>query len=65
MNVGTPRPVLVLYALWAILCARMVVGIVRHESLRDDSLALPMIGFVVLTAIAGGRLYARVARSAS
>lgn len=59
------RAPLVLYSIWAFLALRMAIAVVRHESLRDDMLALPLIAFLVLSAVAGGRIYSRLSQRAS
>lgn len=65
MSSSPSRGPVVLYAVWAFLFARMVIAVVRHESLRDDLLALPLLGFIVVSAVAGGRIYARLTQRTS
>lgn len=66
MNSPSPsRGPLVLYTIWALLAVRITIAIVRHESLRDDLLSLAGLAFLVVTAVAGGRAYARLTQRAS
>jgi len=51
------RPIIFLGLLWALLGVWVVAAFVRGESLRDDDVALPVLAFLMASAVIGSRLW--------
>jgi hypothetical protein len=53
---GTFWRVLLVLA-WAVLGVRVVVGFVHRESFQNDAPTLELLGFVILSAVLGSRVW--------
>lgn len=50
------RSTVILVVFWALLGARLVMGVARCESV-DDALSLPTVAFFALSIVLGSRVY--------